>query len=299
VSDLAAMLGRINAPEPSTVDTPGLGRLGDLARWLAAAQGRWPPAEPVRIRAVLVGAADPALADLADLAGVGVRRLDPAAADLPASQAGQEAVEAVDAEVDQGANLLLVAATGAQVPATALAAVLTHLEPATAVGTGLTDAEWASRVSAVRDLQRALRRQVGDPEALLSTVDSPELAALTGLLLQAAVRRTPVVLDGLAGCAAALVAESVAPAANGWWQLAGRSGSPAEDAALERLGLRALLDLGIDGGPGCSALLAVPLVRAATRLAGQFSAAPSPGQPGPAGVGGAGQDSGAGRDPAA
>jgi nicotinate-nucleotide--dimethylbenzimidazole phosphoribosyltransferase len=284
VSDLAAMLGQIDAPEPCTVDTPGLGRLGDLARWLAAAQGRWPPAEPARIRAVLVGAPDPALADMAEEAGVGVRRLDPAAADLPASEAGQEAA---DAEVDQGADLLLVAATGAQVPATALAAALTHLEPAAAVGTGLTDAEWASRVSAVRDLQRALRRQLGDPEALLSAVDSPELAALTGLLLQAAVRRTPVVLDGLAGCAAALVAESVAPAATDWWQLAGRSGSPAEDAVLDRMRLRALLDLGVDGCPGWSALLAVPLVRAATRLAGRFPEAPSPGQPGASGVDGA------------
>lgn len=266
---LTAMLGLIDAPTTSAVDTAGLdqpgelGRLGELAHWLAGTQGRWPPTEPARIRAMLVGAPDPALAELADLVGVGVCRLDPAGADRPVSQFG---VHAADTEIDQGADLLLVAATGAQVPATALAGALTYLEPIAAVGTGLADADWARRVGAVRDLQRVLRRQLADPEAMLSTVDSPELAVLTGLLLQAAVRQTPVILDGLAGCAAALVAWSLAPAAAGWWQVGGQSGSPAATAAVERLQLRPLLDLDRYDGGGYSALLAVPLVRAAVRL---------------------------------
>ena len=48
---------------------------------------------------------------------------------------------------------------------------------------------------------------------------------LTGFLPQAAVRRTPVLLDGLVAVAAALVADELAPGARDWWLLAQRSPS--------------------------------------------------------------------------
>jgi nicotinate-nucleotide--dimethylbenzimidazole phosphoribosyltransferase len=90
------------------------------------------------------------------------------------------------------------------------------------------------------------------------------LGALAGLVLQAPVRRTPVVLDGLAACAAAGVMYRLAPHATQWWLAADRSGSPAQQAALDLLRLRPVLDL--DAAPGYAGPLVVPLLRAAARL---------------------------------
>ena len=73
----------------------------------------------------------------------------------------------------------------------------------------LDDERWADRVAAIRDLTHPARRHEDDPVALLYSVGSPKLAALTGMLLRAAARRTPVLLDGAADCAAALCASRI------------------------------------------------------------------------------------------
>ncbi|HSV65960.1 MAG TPA: nicotinate-nucleotide--dimethylbenzimidazole phosphoribosyltransferase [Mycobacteriales bacterium] len=313
---LAELAEQISPPTVLAAEPPpGLGRLGELARWLAAAQGRWPPTEPARIRAVFLNPAvdpadrpaDRAAGELAELVGVTLAPVGTAAVGMtstgtaavgtaPVGSAGTASVgtaaggtvaaavdaglRAADAEVDAGADLLLAAAAGADVAGIALVAAATAFEPTDAVGRGLDDRAWMRTVAAVRDLVRALRRYGAYPAERLSTVDSPALGLLTGLLLRAAQRRTPVLVDGVAGCAAALLAAELAPGAVGWWQVAGVAGSPAETAVLDRLGLRPLLNLEVAAVPGYAALLAVPLVRAAARLTAGWPE--PPGTAGPA-----------------
>jgi nicotinate-nucleotide--dimethylbenzimidazole phosphoribosyltransferase len=86
------------------------------------------------------------------------------------------------------------------------------------------------------------------------------------LLLQAAARRTPTVLDGLGPAAAALVAHGVAPSAADWWLTAQRYPEPAYDKAVALLAIQPLLDLGLRHGDGLGAVLTVPLIRAAAAL---------------------------------
>ncbi len=81
--------------------------------------------------------------------------------------------------------------------------------------------------------------------------------------MQAAVRRTPVVLDGVVVCAAALAAEAYAPGSKAWWIAGTRSTEPAQKLTLTSLGLDPLLDLGLRLGEGTGALLAVHLLVAA------------------------------------
>ena len=89
---------------------------------------------------------------------------------------------------------------------------------------------------------------------LLATVGSADIAATAGFLTQAAVRRTPVLLDGVVSGAAALVAARVSYRV-GRWLLAGhRSTEPAHHAALARLGLEPLVDYGMRLGEGTGAL---------------------------------------------
>jgi NaMN:DMB phosphoribosyltransferase len=261
--DLAA-IGRevptpwVERPEPA----PGHGRLGELAGWLAAAQGQWPPREPARPRLVAVSTGDWDDSELAAIAGLTTRVVRPTGDVEPALAAG---IAAADAEADEGADLAVVVGTGADVAAAAAAAALTDLEPAAAVALGPDDVAWRRDVVAVRDLLRSIRPHADTPYALLSTVDSAVLSALAGVVLQASVRRTPVVLDGLAACAAAATVYRLAPYAAEWWLVADRGESPAQHSAVGMMRLRPVLELGTEAGH--AGPLVVPLLRAAARLA--------------------------------
>jgi nicotinate-nucleotide--dimethylbenzimidazole phosphoribosyltransferase len=187
---------------------------------------------------------------------------------------GEEATTAVEAgrriadeEVDAGADLLIAGdmGIGNTTPAAVLVAALTGTEPVAVVGrgTGIDDAGWMRKAAAVRDALYRGRGHVGDPIALLRTCAGADLAALAGFCAQAAVRRTPLLLDGSVVTAAALVAERLAPGARQWWQAGHRSTEPAHAIALSRLGLEPIVDLRMRLGEGSGAVVALPIVRAA------------------------------------
>ena len=191
---------------------------------------------------------------------------DPLTADevRAAVQAGKQIA---DEEVDAGADLLIVGdmGIGNTTAATTLVAVITGTEPVAAVGrgTGIDDAGWMRKTTAVRDAMYRARHHAGDPMALLQTCGGADLAAMAGFCAQAAVRRTPVLLDGVVVTAAALVADRLAPGARQWWQAGHRSTEPAHSLALARLDLEPIVDLKMRLGEGTGALVAVPIVRAA------------------------------------
>ncbi len=175
-----------------------------------------------------------------------------------------------DEEVDAGADLLVPGSlgVGATTPASVLVAALAAVEPVAVVGrgSGIDDNGWMRKAAAVRDGLRRARPHVHDPLALLRVAGGADLAVLTGFLVQGALRRTPVLLDGLVVGAAALLADEIAPGATQWWLAAGRSPEPAWTLVTDRLGLAPLLDLGIRLGDGTGAAVAVPLLQTAARL---------------------------------
>jgi nicotinate-nucleotide--dimethylbenzimidazole phosphoribosyltransferase len=176
----------------------------------------------------------------------------------------------VDELVDEGADLLIPGdmGIGNTTPAAVLVGLLADADPADVVGrgTGIDDPTWMRKTAAVRDAMRRGRPLKGDPVGLLAACAGPDLAATVGFLLQAAVRRTPVLLDGVVSCAAALVAHRIAFRASAWWCAGHRSTEPAADSALRRLGLEPLLDLGMRLGEGSGALVALPVLTAAGDL---------------------------------
>ncbi|BBZ29177.1 nicotinate-nucleotide--dimethylbenzimidazole phosphoribosyltransferase [Mycolicibacterium madagascariense] len=172
-----------------------------------------------------------------------------------------------DEEVDGGADLLIAGdmGIGNTTPATTLIAALTSSEPVAVVGrgTGVDDAGWARKTAAIRDALFRARDVTSDPVALLRVCGGADLAAMAGFLAQAAVRRTPVLLDGVVVTAAALVAARLSPGASQWWQAGHRSTEPAHSLALAHLGLEPIVDLGMRLGEGTGAAVALPVLRAA------------------------------------
>jgi nicotinate-nucleotide--dimethylbenzimidazole phosphoribosyltransferase len=154
---------------------------------------------------------------------------------------------------------------GNTTPAAALVGLLCGKDPASVVGrgTGIDDLTWMRKTAAVRDAMRRGRPHKGDPVGLLGVVGGADIAAMVGFLLGAAARRTPVLLDGVVPCAAAVVAHRVAFRSREWWQAGHRSTEPAQAAALERLSLQPIVDLGMRLGEGTGALVALPVLAAA------------------------------------
>ena len=175
-----------------------------------------------------------------------------------------------DEEVDSGADLLIAGdmGIGNTTAATTLIAALTDSEPVAVVGrgTGVDDAGWARKTAAIRDALYRARAVAADPVGLLRVCGGADLAAMAGFLAQAAARRTPVLLDGVAVTAAALVANQLAPGARQWWQAGHRSTEPAHGVALQRLELEPIVDLRMRLGEGTGAVLALPIVQAATAI---------------------------------
>ncbi|MEU9849900.1 nicotinate-nucleotide--dimethylbenzimidazole phosphoribosyltransferase [Streptomyces sp. NPDC047985] len=150
----------------------------------------------------------------------------------------------------------------------ALICVYTGLDPAevTGRGTGINDEMHARKVDVVRRALELHEPDPADPIGVLAAVGGLEHAAMAGFLLGGASLRTPVVLDGVSAGAAALVARAIAPEALAACIAGHRSAEPGHVAALNKLGLRPLVDLDLRLGEGTGALLALPIVQSAARV---------------------------------
>jgi nicotinate-nucleotide--dimethylbenzimidazole phosphoribosyltransferase len=168
--------------------------------------------------------------------------------------------------VDEGYDCLLSGDMGIAntTPSAALVAAFTGSAPGrvTGRGTGVDDPTLARKVEVVS--VALLERPPGDdPVETLASVGGFEHAGIAGFVLGAAARRTPVILDGVIAGAAALVAQALAPDALGYCFAGHRSVEPGHVVALDRLGLRPLVDLDLRLGEGTGAVLSFPLVEAA------------------------------------
>ncbi|MCZ7413879.1 MULTISPECIES: nicotinate-nucleotide--dimethylbenzimidazole phosphoribosyltransferase [unclassified Streptomyces] len=182
-----------------------------------------------------------------------------------------------DEEADAGTDLVVLGdlSVGGTTAAGILIGALCGTDASVVTGrggTGIDDLTWMRKCAAVRDGLRRARPVLGDQLRLLAAVGGADLTAATGFLLQSAVRRTPVILDGVVSAACALVAQRVAFRAPDWWLAGQASGEPGQAKALDRMALTPLLDHGVTVGEGTGGLLALPLVQGAAALAAELPA---------------------------
>jgi nicotinate-nucleotide--dimethylbenzimidazole phosphoribosyltransferase len=131
-------------------------------------------------------------------------------------------------------------------------------------GTGIDDEGLARKTAAIAAGLARCHDFTWDE--LASEVGGYEIVALAGVMLRAAQRRIPIVLDGVIVAAAALIAVRIAPATADYLIASHRSCEPGHAIALAALGLEPLLDLELRLGEASGAALALPLIEAAARM---------------------------------
>ncbi len=153
-------------------------------------------------------------------------------------------------------------------PSSAMAAVFTGLpvEEVTGRGTGIGDEVLARKVEVIKEAIGVNNPDPSDPMDVLSKVGGPEIAGLAGLVIGAASRRVPVVVDGFISTAGALAAFEMEPEVRDYLFFAHRSVERGHRAMLERMRARPLLDLGMRLGEGTGAALAMMVIEAGVKI---------------------------------
>jgi nicotinate-nucleotide--dimethylbenzimidazole phosphoribosyltransferase len=140
------------------------------------------------------------------------------------------------------------------------------VERVTGRGTGVTGETLARKAAVIKAALDRHQPKAQDALDVLSKVGGFEIGGLAGIILGAAARRCPVVLDGLIATAAALLAVCLVPAVRAYLIAGHRSVEPGHTVALNALGLEPVLDLELRLGEGTGGALALPVLEATCRL---------------------------------
>lgn len=133
-------------------------------------------------------------------------------------------------------------------------------------GTGLDDAGYRRKVDAVGAALALHGDDLADPLEVLRRVGGREFAAMAGAIVAARLNRVPVIVDGYVATASAAILHAVDPSTVDHCLFAHASAENGHAAVLQRLGKKPLLDLGMRLGEGTGAAIAAGIVRAAARL---------------------------------
>ena len=239
--------------------------------------GRQVGAKVVVVDVGVVGDAPASAAVIVKKVGRGTKNMavGPAMTREEAVRAVEVGIEVLAAEMDPPLDLVGVGdmGIGNTTPSAAIISAFTGRSPAevTGRGTGIDDARHAHKIGVIA---RALA--VNQPDAaealdVLAKVGGFEIGAIAGVMLAAAARHVPVVVDGVISSAGALVAAGLAPKVKDYLIAGHRSVEPGHRAALEHLGLEPLLDLEMRLGEGTGGAIAMHVVEAAVRTLNEMA----------------------------
>ncbi|GAB3081392.1 nicotinate-nucleotide--dimethylbenzimidazole phosphoribosyltransferase [Corynebacterium aquatimens] len=196
--------------------------------------------------------------------------VDNAMDDADFLRAAQLGVRIADQEIDSGADFFIIGdlGVGNTTVAAAVMATFAYTEPVKIVGrgSGINDEVWKVKVAAVRDAMFRVRDVRNDLEAVLTAISSPDFVAAAAFMAQAAVRSTPMLIDGAFTAVAAYIAERLAPGAKQWMMAGQLSPEPCHAIAVQALDLTPLAALDITTGQGVGALTVFPAITATIDL---------------------------------
>ena len=297
-----ATAGQAHDRQQQLTKPPGsLGRLEDLAIWMAGWQGQEKP--EIKAPACLIFAGNHGVAQNGVSAfppevteqmvlnfqhgGAAINQLCQAAGsslnvfplslDTPTADFSEQPAMSVEdtlAAMQMGADAIpddadLILPGEMGIGNTSSAAALSHLvfggeaDTWTGRGTGLDDDRLAHKISIITKAVNRVKNQTLDPVTMLSELGGRELAAIAGCVLAARLRRIPVLLDGFISTAACLPLWASNNAALDHCQISHYSKEPGHRHVIDALGKTAILDLDLRLGEASGAAIALQIVRSA------------------------------------
>ncbi len=299
--DAAAMAAAVARNGQLTKPAGALGRLEDLAQWIAGWQGTDRPRInapqiivfagnhgvvaqgvslfPAEVTAQMVGNFQAGGAAINQLAACVGARMDVVALDLDRptqdfttgpAMTEEDVVAALTTgwtAVAADCDLLVVGEMGIgnTTAAAAMAAALFGGDAGawTGRGTGVDDAGLVRKTDVVARAIACNADALTDPLQILRCLGGREIAAMAGAMARARVDGVPVILDGFICCAAAAVLAQTAPGALDHAVAGHQSAEGAHAHLLDRIGKVPLLSLGLRLGEASGAALAIAVVQAA------------------------------------
>ncbi|MCX7912369.1 MAG: nicotinate-nucleotide--dimethylbenzimidazole phosphoribosyltransferase [Dehalococcoidales bacterium] len=201
--------------------------------------------------------------------------LGPAMTEDAARKAVIAGIEVVNSEAEKGLDIVGTGDMGIG-NTTASSAVFAALsgkkvEEVTGRGTGISDEQLAHKIDVIKRALAVNRPDPGKPLDVLAKVGGFEIGGLCGVMLGAAARRIPVVVDGFISGAAALVALALAPQLKDYLIAAHVSAERGHASMLQYMGLKPVLNLDMRLGEGTGAALGISIAEAAAKVLNEMA----------------------------
>ncbi|WKY48706.1 nicotinate-nucleotide--dimethylbenzimidazole phosphoribosyltransferase [Eubacteriaceae bacterium ES3] len=190
----------------------------------------------------------------------------------------EQAIAAIEAGInlaiqkidDEGINLLATGdmGIGNTTPSAAILAVMAEypVSSVTGRGTGIDNQTLLNKINVIREAINLHSPDRNDPIDVLSKVGGFEIAGIAGVILGAAYKKVPVLVDGFISTAGALIAKGLCPSSLDYMIPSHQSQEPGHQMMWTALGLRPLLNLDFRLGEGTGAAVAMHLVESSARI---------------------------------
>jgi len=199
----------------------------------------------------------------------------PAMTKEEAIQSIEAGIEIFEAEYKNGIDIIGIGEMGIgnTTPSSALTAVLTKraVKDVTGRGTGLDDQGLENKIRVIEQAISCNHPNVSDAIDCLAKIGGFEIGGICGVILAAAAKKVPVVIDGFISATGALVAYHLEPKVKEYFIASHCSAEKGHWIILEHLGLSPLLDLNLRLGEGTGAALGISIAEAAVKILTQMA----------------------------
>ncbi len=179
-------------------------------------------------------------------------------------------IEVVNEVIEQGANMIGTGEMGIgnTTPSSAIIAAITgiELDKLVGMGTGIDREKLKHKKEVIKRAIEINNPDLEDGVDILTKIGGLEIGGMAGVMLGAAARRIPVIIDGLISGAAALLAVKINPDVVNFMLPSHLSTEPGHVNILREIGLEPILTLNMRLGEGTGAVLAMDIVEAATKI---------------------------------
>jgi len=187
-----------------------------------------------------------------------------------AEEALQTGIDLAQNSADKGTDVIASGdmGIGNTTPAAAIMSVYSGQSPRQVAGKG-TGIDRATLEKKIRLIEQAIKinhPDKKDPIDVLAKVGGFEIGGIAGLILGAAAKRTPVIIDGLISGAGAIIAYGLNPLVKDYIFTSHQSVEPGHAILFKLLDQPPLFDLGMRLGEGTGAVLAMSILEASIKI---------------------------------